>query len=759
MCASAPGAEALSQSSPVLFLKGYTPPLGTGDCTRTNGPSYLGLLTNSLRAQGFTNVKTVSLMYPAPGAAPPGGGVEYNCDVNLLQWAREHAATMPAPVPSPNVGFVDIAYYFARYVYSEYTSKGIAVSVVGYSTGGNVAREAIQMSNEGTSFRLDETNRKVPEVQNSVLRPSIIAPYLPYLHPLDITDAVSVEAPFEGNFGLPGVDALSESDTPGSDALKNLNVNKDPQGPNGTRWGSVWSSGDKLVPEYSALSMSIPACQKKVIQGGPDHEYVFTSSAEREAVGALLQWPCGAPSEQVFQLAGVESKKCIDIDGMSTQQGAPATLWPCKRSADPTRPSQTFHFIPQETQGYGWLQDEYTGQQLTVENVRTDNEAPVIQWHGPQGNNGLWKPADLGNGEFAFVNKNSGKCLDVRGFGTADHTPLQQYDCHSSLSRSNQAFLECAGDNCPTPPPPTSPLPGGLYVFQHSDSPGLCLDLEKSTVGNYDPVHLWGCNGSNDQKWFYEPTTFELHPWDNTAYCLDGNGAPPQFNGHLIAYLCNGGTNEQFHATAGVGSSGLLNMTGYGFCADIEGDPPYAGDPATNGSCADPDSMWTAQTTSANKEVEKSGSSRLPEGYYVFEHADSPGLCLDLENGTPYNGDPVHLWSCNGSTDQKWTWAAELGQLISADSQKTPANYCLDAGSTAPYMGERMWVWECHPPGSSERADQEIYPVGGQNQASVLEIWRFGMCVDIEGDPPYAGDPLTDYTCTDPDSVWIPRPQ
>jgi hypothetical protein len=59
-----------------------------------------------------------------------------------------------------------------------------------------------------------------------------------------------------------------------------------------------------------------------------------------------------------------------------------------------------------------------------------DDGADVIQypWHG--GNNQQWKIENLDDGWKRIVNRQSGKCLDVRGASIADHARVQQHAWH-----------------------------------------------------------------------------------------------------------------------------------------------------------------------------------------------------------------------------------------------------------------------------------------------------------------------------------------
>jgi hypothetical protein len=119
------------------------------------------------------------------------------------------------------------------------------------------------------------------------------------------------------------------------------------------------------------------------------------------------------------------------------------------------------------------------------------------------------------------------------------------------------------------------------------------LDLTDSQPYNGDPVHLWQCNGSNDQRWFYDPESQQIRSGDDFNYCLDA-GDPVVPDGQLQVSQCNAGTSQQWM----LGQGPFITLFRFpDLCADIRWDPPYYGDPVTNGSCStDSDTQWIAES-------------------------------------------------------------------------------------------------------------------------------------------------------------------
>jgi hypothetical protein len=85
--------------------------------------------------------------------------------------------------------------------------------------------------------------------------------------------------------------------------------------------------------------------------------------------------------------------------------------------------------------------------------VSAADGALIQLWAYGGGDNQQWQPVAEANGGYHFVNRNSGKCLDVPSASTADSTQLQQYTCNGTGAQS--FTLSVVGG--PPPPPPGTP--------------------------------------------------------------------------------------------------------------------------------------------------------------------------------------------------------------------------------------------------------------------------------------------------------------
>jgi predicted alpha-1,2-mannosidase len=109
-------------------------------------------------------------------------------------------------------------------------------------------------------------------------------------------------------------------------------------------------------------------------------------------------------------------------------------------------------------------------------------------------------------------------------------------------------------------PPPTNT---GVLRGQAS---GRCVDVPGLSQTNGTTVALWDCNGGTNQQW---TATASKQLMVYGTKCLDVNGASTADGAAVQIYDCNGGTNQQWTLNAdgtivGVGSGKCLDATGQG---------------------------------------------------------------------------------------------------------------------------------------------------------------------------------------------------
>jgi triacylglycerol esterase/lipase EstA (alpha/beta hydrolase family) len=212
-------AHTANRTKVVLFIHGYNATSNSTDCGAT-----FNRMIGQLRNEGFTGSMVRVGFYSG----------DVNCDVNLRSYGSF----------SDSSSWKSISKAFSTYVYNTYTSRGIAVDVVGYSMGGLIARGGVYGAQKG------ETG---------------------FAPPIDVEDVVTLGTPHQGAAWYTNLCLWGQCSSlkPGATDINWVNQNGNPQGRYGTDWTNIGSNGDAVVSPSSATSMSIASTAKVVYSSIP----------------------------------------------------------------------------------------------------------------------------------------------------------------------------------------------------------------------------------------------------------------------------------------------------------------------------------------------------------------------------------------------------------------------------------------------------------------------------------------------------------
>jgi RHS repeat-associated protein len=268
----------------------------------------------------------------------------------------------------------------------------------------------------------------------------------------------------------------------------------------------------------------------------------------------------------------------------------------------------------------------------------TDNSAMV--WNSRRV--GITTP--LGTpGTTSAISGQGTKCLDINGYGTANGTNVQLWDCTGAW---NQVW---------------QPQSNGSLKNPQS---GKCLDISGYGTANGTNVQLWDCTGNWNQVWQRQPDGSLRNP--NSGRCLDISGWGTANGTNVQLWDCSGTWNQVWQPP----NDGSLTNPQAGRCADIN-----------NGGTANGTKIqsWACNGTGAQVwQQQSNGSVKNP----------SSGKCMDVTGGGTANGTLVQLYDCNGTGAQVWQPQAD-GSLKNLNSGR-----CLEAGSS-PASGNQLVIWDC----------------------------------------------------------------
>lgn len=143
---------------------------------------------------------------------------------------------------------------------------------------------------------------------------------------------------------------------------------------------------------------------------------------------------------------------------------------------------------PTTTASTGAVVANNSGKCLDVNGYSSADGALIDQWSCTGGGNQQWTTKDLGQSRVALVSKLSNKCLDIPAYSTADGVQLQQYTCNSGL---NQSWTLSANSD-------------GSKTIK-SVSSGKCLAVASSSTTDGAKVVQATCvAGAANQRWQFK---------------------------------------------------------------------------------------------------------------------------------------------------------------------------------------------------------------------------------------------------------------
>jgi lysophospholipase L1-like esterase len=131
-------------------------------------------------------------------------------------------------------------------------------------------------------------------------------------------------------------------------------------------------------------------------------------------------------------------------------------------------------------------------------------------------------PGSGGGQSTAIVGAQSGRCVDVPGYSTANGTQLQLWDCHGGTNQqwtyTSARALTVYGTKC-------------LEADGYGTSPGT-------------RVTIHDCHGATNQQW--QVNANGTITGVQSGLCLDANAAGTGNGTRLILWTCNGQANQQW---------------------------------------------------------------------------------------------------------------------------------------------------------------------------------------------------------------------
>ena len=246
---------------------------------------------------------------------------------------------------------------------------------------------------------------------------------------------------------------------------------------------------------------------------------------------------------------------------------------------------------------------------------------------------------------------------------------------------------------------------------------GKCLADPGDRTANGTRVFLTQCQQVRAERWTIAA--------DGTVrvnnHCLDIAGSGSAAGQQAILWGCTGGRREIW--TQGI--AGELVSPAFGLCLT---DPP---------------------TGKTNSVVPVMGACRIArDGLWTLPAqpilAAVAGKCLDDHFSSGVNGNPVDMYSCNGTVSQAWTFEPDGTIRVFGDK-------CVTVGGKLGAIATKVELWTCT---AAERKAQQWAVLRGPGLGSELELG--GVCLDVPAMTSADGTQLRMTRCdaADPRIHW-----
>ncbi|MFE9450136.1 RICIN domain-containing protein [Streptomyces sp. NPDC006739] len=195
------------------------------------------------------------------------------------------------------------------------------------------------------------------------------------------------------------------------------------------------------------------------------------------------QWRFAQQPSGYFKIFNAASGKVLGVQNQSTANGATILQWDDNGTVD-----HEWAVAPHPSGGYT-VTNRLTGKNLEIPNASTAAGTTADQWDTTGCACQRWTLAQtalppLGTGQYVFVNKNSGKYLDIPGASTATGTAADQW--RDSACNCQLFTFQSAGN--------------GAWTIKNVNS-DLNLDIRGSSSTAGAAVVQNTASGADSQKW------------------------------------------------------------------------------------------------------------------------------------------------------------------------------------------------------------------------------------------------------------------
>lgn len=355
--------------------------------------------------------------------------------------------------------------------------------------------------------------------------------------------------------------------------------------------------------------------------------------------------------------SAINTKYSIDIEGVSTLNGANVDLWEYYGGK-----GQQF-IIKNLGNDYFTIQAVCSNQFLEVVGGAKTMGANIDQWpSNGGGDNQKWLIKKEQNGYYYIINKRSNMYLEIAGAKCTNGTNIDQWPSNGGGNNQKWVIEKLPNNTTKSEEKKETikeetKIDDGYYAIKTAMNSQYGLDIEGGSIYNGGNVLLWKYNGSNNQIFKVQRLSdgsYHIQSCRSKKF-LDVVRSSKTIGANVNQWESNGGGDNQkwIIKDAGNNSFNIINKNS-GMYLDIEGAK------CTNGSNID---QWETNGGGANQKFifEKYDVSQhdkfyqiLEDGVYTIKTLANSQFSLDVTGASTKNDANIELWNYLKQSNQQF---------------------------------------------------------------------------------------------------------
>ena len=346
-------------------------------------------------------------------------------------------------------------------------------------------------------------------------------------------------------------------------------ANVDQWSANGGNDNQKWVIRKSKSGNYNIISkrdaMYLDAYQSKTANGTNIEVYEQSRGAGQEFKLQKIENPKTVEEGTYKIVLANAPTQSLTVDGGKTNDGANVHIWDYQNTLQ-----QQFNLV-YDGQGYYEIIPLNSGKRLDV--VGYGNEANVDQWSDNGGNdNQKWQIKKSASGNYNIISKRQGLYLDAYQSKTANGTNIQVYE--KSGGAGQEFKLEKIGDKS------ERTIADGVYKIAPQSNTNIVIEASGSNKDNDGRIQIWQDFDVSAQrlKVEYMDNGYYRLSLEHSGKCLTVKWRNISSGTEVVQYDWNGGDNQKWIIRQNSdGSFGIIPLTDYSLTLDICG-------PIENGS-------------------------------------------------------------------------------------------------------------------------------------------------------------------------------